>query len=102
MTPAFTSGPIRPLDVCTDAEETFAETIMACEGDDSGLSAKNWRILVDGGTPVAITKKYGAPSTLSLVRVMINGVPYPEGSILRMGLGRKIEGEGPRATALRA
>ncbi len=98
VVPAFTCGPVRPIDCCSAADGGFARTVQACGGSDNGL---NWRIIVDDNNPIAITKKSGVQSTLSLVPILINGVPYPEGSILRIGLARRIEGEGPKKKDLR-
>jgi hypothetical protein len=87
----FEPGPVADADYCGFAEIAFADTV-------SGLLDKAEQTVEDGDIvdgkgytiftgaddrPVLIRKSIGIPTSLSLEPIMINGVLYPAGSIVR-------------------
>jgi hypothetical protein len=76
------------IDACSLAETRFARTILQLRewaaGEDN--ITRGSQIITAFGKPVMLRKSFGANSTLALVGVKINDIPYPAGSILNVML----------------
>jgi hypothetical protein len=82
--PSFTHGPSRrKIDSCLFAEKSFIALSKALERSlDGGYVDRGGQIIEDDGAPVMLRKAHGVKSALTLTPININGVVYPEGSIV--------------------
>lgn len=87
----FTSGPVQDAHACGYAEISFANTaesmvVTAEQSVDRGLCDNDSGYVIFTGQderPVLLRKLDGAPTALALEPLMINGILYPAGSIVR-------------------
>lgn len=85
--PSGSSCDVRAIEVCRTAEKDFAfmiEDLKKQEDVDEG-----GEIIVDNsGSPIMLRKASNVPSSLSLTELVVNGIPYPAGSLFNTRLGR--------------
>ena len=90
----FIGKEVRKVAVCDLAERYFADTIAHMEhvldpahheAPPDDYDEMGYQVIVGAdGQAIAIRKSGAHNSTLSLVDLTINGIPYPAGSLLRM------------------
>lgn len=85
---SFKCGGAKTIGACYYGEINFAETIDGirqlnqCSGHE--YTGAGCDIFTRNGTPLFLRKNKGEPSGLSLEPFAINGIPFPQGSIVRI------------------
>ncbi len=84
---------VRDINTCARADNYFYKTITDIATDYRG-SETGYHIIRKGVTPILLTKYRGEPSSLSLVDMVINGFPFPRGSLFRADIALRAFGAG--------
>jgi hypothetical protein len=82
--PFFEAENCCSLDTCKYAETSFGNIISSvlAQKARSGTGYQTFR--TQRGRPLFVRKGSGEPSALTLVDIVINGIPYPAGSLVRI------------------
>lgn len=91
----FTSDKTSKLNTCLEAEYRFIELFRSLQRYASGsapiTAILKGELFVANNGPLMIRKFNGQPSTLTLNRIVVNGIPYPPGSIVGIITRRDLE-----------
>jgi hypothetical protein len=100
-TPSFVCEGAKTISACGYAEVAFskviAQKITEADKRPPGIEDR-WSggdIFTEGDVPIFIRKSDGEPSALSLRDIVVNGIPYPKGSILRVDTYREYQEGSP-------
>ena len=95
---SFNCSGAKKLDTCRGAEISYCSTFKALEVFGSHEYQIGYTIFRNAQWgAVALRKHFGEPSTLSLVDIVINGIPYPAGSFFRADLAHEDTFDGDKA-----
>ena len=88
--PQFNELATEPINTCAEAESRFAETFFSL-GYDKPEELMGSQVFVDEEqVPVLLRKDFGEKSTIALSDIVIKGVPYPAGSLVRLEIAGDI------------